>query len=270
MKPDIQRNVALWRRMSAALSGGLERDDVMRQKVFGLLVLAVVAAGCSSTKDPASLAQNDPYEPTNRAITGFNSTVDNAVAKPVAKFYNHALPQSARTGVHNFLTNLGKPVVFGNDVLQGEVTRAGQTVARFTVNTTLGVGGLVDVASMIGIPEHDEDFGQTLGVYGVGEGPYLVIPFMGPNPPRDLAGSVVDIFMDPTTYITFHGSDTWYAVRAGVSVLDLRARNIDTLEQIERTSIDVYATTRSLYRQYRNSEIRNGRPDTSDGDTPDF
>jgi len=242
----------------------------MRKQFFGLIVLAAVAAGCTASKDPAAIAQNDPYEPTNRAIFDFNSKVDRYAAKPIAKFYNHALPQSARTGVHNFLTNLGKPVTFGNDILQGEGERAGETVARFTVNTTLGVAGLVDVASMIGIPEHDEDFGQTLGVWGVGEGPYLVVPFMGPNPPRDLAGNVVDIFMDPTTYIKFHGSDTWYAVRSGVSILDLRARNIDTLDQIERTSIDVYATTRSLYRQYRNSEIRNGKPDTSDSDTPDF
>ena len=242
----------------------------MRQQFFSVMILAVLAAGCTTSKDPEAIAQNDPYEPTNRAIFNFNSTIDNAVAKPIAKFYNHAVPQSARNGVHNFLTNLGKPVTFGNDLLQGEVERAGQTVYRFTVNTTLGVGGLVDVASMIGIPEHDEDFGQTLGTYGVGEGPYLVLPFMGPNPPRDLAGSVVDIFMDPTTYITFHGSDTWYAVRSGVSILDLRARNVDTLEQIERSSIDMYGSTRSLYRQYRNSEIRNGKPDTSDSDTPDF
>lgn len=242
----------------------------MRQQFFSVMVLAVLAAGCTTSKDPEAIAQNDPYEPTNRAIFSFNSKIDNAVAKPIAKFYNHAVPQTARNGVHNFLTNLGKPVTFGNDLLQGEVERAGQTVYRFTVNTTLGVGGLVDVASMIGIPEHEEDFGQTLGTYGVGEGPYLVLPFMGPNPPRDLAGSVVDIFMDPATYITFHGSDTWYAVRSGVSILDLRARNVDTLEQIERSSIDMYGSTRSLYRQYRNSEIRNGKPDTSDSDTPDF
>lgn len=242
----------------------------MRKQVLSVAVLAVLAAGCAASHDPEVVAQNDPYESTNRAIFDINMKVDKAVAKPIAKGYNSVVPQFARTGVHNFLVNLDKPVTFGNDVLQGEASRAGQTLGRFTVNTTLGLGGLVDVASMIGIPDHEEDFGQTLGVYGVGEGPYLVMPFMGPNPPRDLAGDVVDIFMDPTTYIKFHGSDTWYAVRSGVSILDLRARNVDTLEQIERTSIDLYATTRSLYRQYRNSEIRNGTPDTSESDTPDF
>jgi phospholipid-binding lipoprotein MlaA len=242
----------------------------MRLHIYSIAVVAVLLGGCATSTDPEAIAQNDPYEQTNRAIFDLNMTVDKAVAKPVAKFYNHAVPQFARNGVHNFLANLDKPVTFGNDLLQGEVSRAAETLGRFAANTALGVGGLVDVATMLDIPDHSEDFGQTLGVYGVGEGPYLMLPFMGPNPPRDLAGDVVDIFIDPTTYIKFHGSDTWYAVRSGVSVLDLRARNVDTLDQVERTSIDMYATTRSLYRQYRNSEIRNGRPDTSEADTPDF
>lgn len=241
----------------------------MRLHILSVAMVAVLAAGCAS-KDPEAIAQNDPYESTNRAVFDMNMKIDKAVAKPVAKFYNHAVPQFARTGVHNFLTNLDKPVTFGNDLLQGEATRAGETLARFAANTTLGLGGLVDVASRIGIPDHKEDFGQTLGTYGVGEGPYLMLPFMGPNPPRDLAGDIVDIFIDPTTYIRFHGSDTWYAVRSGLTVIDMRARTVDELEQVERTSIDLYATTRSLYRQYRSSEIRNGAPDTSEADTPDF
>jgi len=235
------------------------------KRVIGIVLLAGLVAGCATNKDPEAIAQNDPYESTNRAIFDFNMKVDRNVAKPVAKFYNHAVPTFARDGLHNFLTNLDKPITLGNDMLQADGPRVGETLCRFTVNTTLGVGGLVDVATMIGVPDHTEDFGQTLGTYGVGEGPYIVVPFMGPDPPRDIAGDVVDIFMDPLTYINFHGSDTWYAVRAGTEVLDLRARNVDNLEQIERTSIDFYATTRSLYRQYRNAEIRNGKPDTGDG-----
>ncbi len=99
---------------------------------------------------------------------------------------------------------------------------------------------------------------------GLREGPYLVMPFLGPAPPRDLAGDVVDNFLDPLDYVRFHGYYTWMAVRAGAGLLDLRARNVDTLDQIERSSVDVYATERSLYRQFRNSEIRNGKPDTGD------
>ncbi len=242
----------------------------MRQHFLGLMLLAVLAAGCTTSKYPEALAQNDPYEATNRKIFDINIKIDKAVAKPVAKFYNHAVPQFARNGVHNFLTNLNKPVTFGNDVLQGKPRRAGETLERIAVNTTLGVAGFVDVASMIGIPDHSEDFGQTLGVWGAGEGPYLMLPLMGPDPPRDLAGDVGDIFLDPLTYIKFHGSDTWYAVRSGVSVLDMRARNVDNMDQIERTSIDFYATTRSLYRQYRNSEIRDGAPDPNEMDSPDL
>ena len=231
----------------------------VRSSLFVVAVVSVLAAGCS-TAEPEALAQNDPYEPTNRAVFEMNTKIDNAFAKPVAKFYNHAVPGFARDGVHNFLTNLDKPVTFGNDILQGEGGRAGETLERFTVNSTLGFAGIIDVATIIGIPDHSEDFGQTLGVWGVGEGSYLVLPFVGPDPPRDLTGDVADIFMDPMTYIRFHGSDTWSAVRGGVGVLDMRARNVDTVDQIERSSIDFYATTRSLYRQYRNSEIRNGAP----------
>ena len=241
-----------------------------RSLLLTVVLLSALTAGCS-TRDPEALAQNDPYEPTNRAVFKMNKAIDNAVAKPVAKFYNHAVPVPVRDSIHNALTNLDKPVVFGNDILQGEGRRAGETLERFTLNSTLGVAGLFDVATVFGVPDHSEDFGQTLGVWGAGEGPYLMIPFMGPDPPRDLAGDVADIFMDPLTYIKFHGSDTWYAVRSGVDVLDLRARNVDTVDQIERTSIDFYATTRSLYRQYRNAEIRNGAPAPQDTpDTPDL
>ena len=241
-----------------------------RSLLLTVVLLSALTAGCS-TRDPEALAQNDPYEPTNRAVFKMNKAIDNAVAKPVAKFYNHAVPVPVRDSIHNALTNLDKPVVFGNDILQGEGRRAGETLERFTLNSTLGVAGLFDVATVFGVPDHSEDFGQTLGVWGAGEGPYLMIPFMGPDPPRDLAGDVADIFMDPLTYIKFHGSDTWYAVRTGVDVLDLRARNVNTVEQIERTSIDFYATTRSLYRQYRNAEIRNGAPAPQDTpDTPDL
>ena len=244
----------------------------MRHRSLFLTValLSVLTAGCS-TSAPEALAQNDRYEQTNRAVFKMNMAVDNAVAKPVAKFYNHAVPVPVRDGIHNVLTNLDKPVTFGNDILQGEARRAGETLERFTLNSTLGVAGLFDVATRMGVPDHTEDFGQTLGVWGAGEGPYLMIPFMGPDPPRDLAGDVADIFMDPLTYIKFHGSDTWYAVRSGADVLDLRARNVETVDQIERTSIDFYATTRSLYRQYRNAEIRNGAPAPQDTpDTPDL
>jgi phospholipid-binding lipoprotein MlaA len=223
------------------------------------LVACVLLAGCATT-DPSG--QNDPFEKTNRSIFAFDQALDHAVARPVAVFYNHAVPQFARDSIHNFLGNLDAPVTLGNDVLQGSPDRAGQTLGRIVINSTIGIGGLLDVAAHMGIPRHDEDFGQTLGVWGVGEGPYLVLPLAGPSNPRDATGEVADIFMDPLFYVSFNNSSLWYGIRAGVGILDVRARNVENLDQIERTSVDLYATTRSLYRQHRNAEIRNGAADT--------
>lgn len=231
---------------------------------MAVIVVGSALAGCAATTNPDSIAQNDPYEPTNRQVFEFNQGLDKHVARPLAVFYNHVVPEPARDGIHNMLENMDAPVTFANDVLQGEKTRALETFGRIVINSTLGIGGLIDMAGKMGIPGHSEDFGQTLGVYGAGEGPFLVLPLLGPAPPRDLAGKVVDYGFDPFTYARFDGYKTLGFARAGMGILDLRARNIDTLDQIERTSLDVYATERSLYRQYRNSEIRNGAPDAGD------
>jgi phospholipid-binding lipoprotein MlaA len=234
---------------------------------FSLLIAAIVAGGlcaCSTTSNPDSLAQNDPYEPTNRAIFDFNQKLDKHVARPVAVFYNHVVPEPARDGIHNILSNMDEPVTFANDILQGEKGRAFDTLARIVVNSTIGIGGLIDVAAKMGIEDHSEDFGQTLGVWGAGEGPYFVAPLLGPAPPRDLGGRVVDYGFDPFTYARFDGYRTLGYSRAALGIVDLRARNVENLDQIERTSVDFYATQRSLYRQYRNSEIRNGAPDLNE------
>ena len=123
------------------------------------------------------------------------------MATPVAKFYRSAVPQPARTGIHNALENLHAPVVLANDVLQGESEKAGDTAGRFVINSTVGVAGLIDVATSLGIPAHDNDFGITLGKGGAAEGSYLVLPFIGPRPPRDLVGSGVDIAFDPLPFM---------------------------------------------------------------------
>lgn len=231
-------------------------------RVSSLLAAAAAAfclAGCATT-DPSG--QNDPYEHTNRQIFELDQDLDKAVMRPVAVFYNHAVPEFARDGVHNFLVNLNGPITIGNSVLQGDAENATRVLARITINSTVGIAGLIDVAAKIGLPLREEDFGQTLGVWGFDEGPYLVLPGLGPSNPRDVVGSVGDVFMDPLTYAQWHGK-IWYDVgRQGLELVDLRARNVETLDQIERTSVDLYATTRSLYRQKRNSDIRNGAPDT--------
>jgi len=236
------------------------RGVVGKYSLILVFAVSLFMSGCASTPG-TSTADNDPYEATNRDVFALNQRLDKAVALPVAEFYVSAVPEPARDGVHNFLTNLNSPVVFANDVLQGDVGHAGETLGRFGVNSTLGLAGLVDVASKMGIPGHDTDFGITLGMWGVGEGPFLMLPLIGPAPPRDLVGKVVDVFLDPLTYVSFR-SKIYYDIGLGtIGIIDLRAQNIDTLESIERTSVDYYATTRNLYLQYRKAAVNRGKPD---------
>src|SRR3984957_11829244 len=231
--------------------------------LLAALGASLLLTACA-TKDPEAVAQNDPWEPTNRAVFDFDIKVDHAVARPVAVFYRSAVPEPARDGVHNALTNLHAPVVFVDDVLQGDGDKAGATIGRFAINSTVGLAGLIDVAAKVGIPVHDNDFGITLGKAGAGEGSYLVLPFLGPKPPRDLVGSGVDIAFDPLTYMSWNDSTVYMIIRGGLGVLDERTANIDAVESIERSSIDFYATSRSLYRQNRAAQINGGKADNSD------
>ncbi len=203
-------------------------------------------------------AINDPLEPMNRFVFEFNRAFDMALLKPLAEGYRAVIPEAGRNMVRDFLDNLKAPLVFTNDVLQGEPERAGETMGRFAINTVAGVGGLFDVS---GIDHHGEDFGQTLAVWGAPEGPYLVLPFFGPSPVRDTVGLIGDFYLDPINHYLDNVDRTdlrW--VRLGARAIDTRSRNIETLDEIERSAIDLYATVRSLYRQRRNDEIRNGNP----------
>ena len=227
--------------------------------VLAALAMSLTLSACS-TPSAESLAQRDPWEKTNRAIFDFDVKLDHAVARPIAEGYRNVVPEVARDGVHNFLTNLNSPVILANDVLQGDGPKIGNTFGRMVINSTVGIGGLIDVAGKIGIPYHDNDMGITLGKAGVQEGSYLVLPFVGPQPPRDLLGAGIDNAFDPLTYAQFHGKDTWMVIRFGMGVLDSRTSQLDAVETIERSSIDFYATTRNLYRQSRNAKINEGKP----------
>lgn len=211
---------------------------------------------------------NDPFESTNRQVFAFDEKLDRNVLLPTAAFYAQVIPAPVRDSLHNFLANLQLPVTFAGDILQGETKRGAQTVGRFVINSTIGVGGLMDVAKTVGVPAHTEDSGQTLAVWGVPEGPYLVLPFLGPDPPRDAAGQVVDIFFDPTTYLRYKQHIWWSVGRGAIGVIDLRARGAAMVQSIERGSVDYYASVRSLYRQHRQSEINNGK--TNMNELPNF
>lgn len=200
----------------------------------------------------------------------FNTSVDKAVALPVARFYKNNAPERAQTGLHNALGNLNEPVVFANNLLQGRIADAGTTAARLVVNSSIGIGGLIDVGTRLGLASKGTDFGVTLGTWGVGGGPYIMLPLLGPAPPRDLSGMVVDTFFDPVTYVDFRSKFYYIAGRSALKVLDLRSRNIETLEEVERTSIDYYAATRSLYLQYREGLVRGDHPQAdADFNSPD-
>src|ERR1700761_1964555 len=232
----------------------------MKKSVPAISALALgLMLGACSTPSQDSLAQNDPWEKTNRDIFDFDVKLDHTVARPLAKGYRAAVPEPVRDGIHNAITNLNSPVTLANDVLQGDGDKAVNTFGRIVINSTVGIGGLIDVASKLGIPYHDNDFGITMGKDGIAEGSYLVLPFAGPMPPRDLLGTGVDVAFDPLTWTKFHGRDTWTVVRFGIGTLDAETSRIDAVETIERSSIDFYATTRNLYRQSRNAKINEGK-----------
>lgn len=237
---------------------------------FGPLLAAALIviglSGCATrppVSDPEALAEydanNDPMEPLNRGLYEVNNAIDAVALRPAAVVYRTLVPGPVREGVRNVLGNLRAPTILMNDLLQGEMDRAGRTASRFLINSTLGLGGILDVAEwQFGIRGHGEDFGQTLATWGLGEGPYLFLPLLGPSNVRDLAGAGVDAVASP--WFWFGQGEVveilrW--VRTGMTVLDAREGVLDTLDTLYATSLDPYSTLRSAYRQRRANEIRN-------------
>ena len=204
----------------------------------------------------------DPWENANRAIFGFNQAVDRAVLVPVSNAYRTVLPGTVRDIIHDFLQNLNSPIIFANDVLQAQPGLATETFGRALINTTIGFGGLIDVATKMGIPYHTNDLGITFATYGIDSGPYLMLPILGPSNPRDLVGDIGDSFGDPGNYVAGQYHKVWAGfARSVTSGIDERSRNIESLAEIERTSLDYYATIRSLARQRRAAQIRHQKED---------
>ena len=240
----------------------------------GLFVAGLAVSGCVAPAAPGAIQTadaesfNDPYEDTNRSIFGFNQAVDANVLVPASKAYRTVVPGPVRQTLHDFLQNLNGPVIFANDVLQGEAGLAAATLGRLAINTTVGFGGIFDVATNLGIPYHTNDLGITLAHWGFVAGPYIIVPVLGPSNPRDLVGQVGDGFADPGNYVAgqYHLMAAVVA-RAATSGIDQRSRNIETLAEIERTALDYYATIRSLYRQRREAQMRH---EPSDLPNPGF
>lgn len=227
--------------------------------------LLVGAVGCTSLpEDPEErrerLEANDPLEPLNRQIFAVNQALDVVLLRPVAVVYRDVVPEGGKRVVNNFVSNLRLPFTVINDVLQGQWDRAGSGTVRFVLNSTFGIGGLFDMATPRGYPHHDEDFGQTLATWGVGDGPYLVLPLVGPSNFRDTVGLGVQYFGDPVS-VAVRATDyeDWLWARTGLEVVNTRYQFLGPLDDLEKNSLDFYASMRSLYRQRRTDAIANGR-----------
>lgn len=200
---------------------------------------------------------SDPFESFNRQMYALNDDLDRAILEPAAKGYRAITNEPVRDGVSNFVGNLGEPVTFANEVLQGKLGGASSTAGRFVVNTTVGIAGIFDPATSMGLEKSDEDFGQTLGTWGVSSGPYLVLPVIGSTNPRDLAGLGVDMALNPLNTAEFDG-DTETRVATGVlNGLSAREGVLETAEDVRASRLDPYTTVRRFYVRDRASKIGN-------------
>jgi phospholipid-binding lipoprotein MlaA len=231
---------------------------MIRSVGIGLAALAVT--GCATVRSPDP---RDPWESYNRAMFEFNDAVDRGVFKPVAKGYRFITPKAVDRSVTNFFANLDEIPTAANNALQGKFTKSAQDVTRFVYNTTFGVAGLFDVASHMGLPKNEEDFGQTLGVWGVEPGPYFVMPILGPSTVRDTSGRFVDFWVKPSRQI--EDNNTRYAMYA-LELTDTRADLLDVEELVSEVAFDRYVAFRNAYLERREFLVYDGRPPQSEQD----
>lgn len=228
-------------------------------KSYVALLAVTLLAGCATTNNP-----RDPIEPVNRAVYTFNDKLDHAVLKPVAQGYKAVLPEPVRDGVRNVFSNLRDPWNAVNQILQGKIEEGATDFMRFVTNTTFGLGGIFDVASEGGMQKHNEDFGQTLGRWGLDSGPYLVLPLLGPSSVRDGTGKIVDSF----GYLPWHGPEwldmqhyvAWRNTLTALDLINIRAGLLDAGNVLEEAALDRYAFVRDAYLQRRRSQVYDGNP----------
>ncbi|MFZ4125964.1 MAG: MlaA family lipoprotein [Rickettsiales bacterium] len=226
------------------------KDVCMR--VYGMVtavMMSVALTGCATQNN------EDPMESLNRGVFQFNEVVDGIVLKPVARSYRFITTPYMRDRVSGVAQNLGEPITVANALLQGDVNRSFIAFWRFMLNSTVGIGGMFDVASTAGLNYRSEDFGQTLGAWGVGSGPYVVLPILGPSNGRDIVGLVADYFTDPFHYAMEDNTDDFYY--AAAKGIEKRERLLDPIDDIYESSIDPYVSLRSIYTQKRDAEIKN-------------
>jgi phospholipid-binding lipoprotein MlaA len=232
-------------------------------RAAGLILAGLLAACATPPADPVERAAfeqtNDPLEPLNRHTLDFNLFLDRILLKPVTEVYIAIVPEQGRDAVRRALRNMKEPVVVINNVLQGELERAGIAAGRFVINSTIGIAGLMEIAERVGLPKETGDFGQTLFVWGLPEGPYLVLPLLGPSNPRDAFGMGADSYIDPFSYLaSAKGLDEIQITRFVVGGIGERAEAMEILDELQKNSLDFYAQLRSLAQQRRAAELRRG------------
>lgn len=242
----------------------------MRNVILFVATCSLLAACSTTGQDTASIA--DPFEDVNRVTLSVNDAVDKAILEPVAKTYRVATPGVFRTGMRNFLRNLRGPVDVANQVLQGDMTGVGNSLARVVINTLAGFGGILDIAEEGGIAYEREDFGQTLAKWGIGDGAYFVVPILGPSSLRDGFGLLVDSYADPLRLYLFNtDQEAWHYARVGAGVVSTREELIEVINDLRQHSFDYYAAVRSAYQQRRQALINDEDPELSSGpDIPDY
>jgi phospholipid-binding lipoprotein MlaA len=235
-------------RFSRFVNGNIGRNYGMA------FVIASLMAGCSA--GPAAQGDiNDPNERTNRAVHSINKGVDTVFLRPASRVYGAVVPGPVRNGVNNFAENLEGPGDVVNSILQGRIDKAGENTLRFAVNTIMGIGGIFDAASFLGLPEGDTDFGETLHVWGAGEGAYVELPLRGPSTTRDAVGQVVDVFLNPLSYVLKPAHAEVATGAEALSIIGDRYRFGETADSILYDSADSYAQARLLYLQNRRFEL---------------
>jgi phospholipid-binding lipoprotein MlaA len=217
------------------------------------LALTVACSGCATAHDP-----RDPLEPLNRSVFKFNDALDKAVTRPVAQGYRAVVPPPVRGGITNFFGNFRDVTTAVNNLLQLKIPRAASDVGRVLINSTVGILGFFDVASRLGLEKHDEDFGQTLGHWGMGPGPFLMLPLLGPSTARDTVGLVGDYFTDPEFYLFTHSPENY--IVGGTRIINLRANLLAIEGLLDQGGLDQYSFLRDAYLQRRRNQIYDGNP----------
>ncbi|CAG7857061.1 hypothetical protein MCAMS1_01774 [biofilm metagenome] len=238
-------------------------------KIFSTCVISSLLSGCVST--PSTQANNDPWEGWNRDVHEFNKDFDDTILKPIAKGYQSAVPNPVDESITNVFSNINDIGVTINDFLQFKFLQGGMDASRFLINTTAGLVGIFDVASMIDLPKHDEDFGQTLGVWGVPSGNYMVLPFIGASSPREAFGLLGDALFNPLTYVSFFGgfaANAATAAATGVDVTDTRSDLMQSEKIIDEASVDRYDFVKNAYLQRRDYLVHDGNTPEDGNDDP--